>query len=115
MTSFAAARRLALSLPEASEQPHHGFPSFRVCDKIFATAPEDGYLNVMLDAEQAATLATAERACEELHWGKRSVGVRVELGAANTALLSDLLRRAWQRRAPKRLWGQLGPGPDEGA
>ena len=31
------ARRLALALPEAVEQDHHGRPSFRVAGKIFAT------------------------------------------------------------------------------
>ena len=31
------ARALALSLPEAVEQDHHGRPSFRVGGRIFAT------------------------------------------------------------------------------
>jgi hypothetical protein len=43
------ARRLALALPETSEQDHHGRPSFRVDNKIFATLWDDRLMNVMLD------------------------------------------------------------------
>jgi hypothetical protein len=35
MVSREQARRLALGLPEAVEQDHHGRPSFRVAGKIF--------------------------------------------------------------------------------
>lgn len=31
---------IALGFPEAVEQDHHGFPSFRVRSKIFATLPD---------------------------------------------------------------------------
>ena len=37
MVSTDEARRLALSLPDAVEQDHHGRPSFRVAGRIFAT------------------------------------------------------------------------------
>jgi hypothetical protein len=37
MVSRDVARHLALGLPEAVEQDHHGRPSFRVGGKIFAT------------------------------------------------------------------------------
>jgi hypothetical protein len=40
-------RRFALSLPEVTEQDHHGMPSFRVRNKIFATVPDDAHLRVM--------------------------------------------------------------------
>jgi hypothetical protein len=43
------ARELALGLPEAVEQDHHGRPSFRVANKIFATQWDEGHMNVMLD------------------------------------------------------------------
>jgi hypothetical protein len=43
------ARDVALSLPEAVEQDHHGRPSFRVGGKIFATLWSDERINVMLD------------------------------------------------------------------
>ena len=43
------ARRLALSLPDSVEQDHHGFPSYRVDGKIFATHPDEDHLLVLLE------------------------------------------------------------------
>ena len=40
--SVATVRRLALSLPETAEAPHHDMTSFRVAGKIFATMPPEG-------------------------------------------------------------------------
>jgi len=98
------ARRLALELPQATEQDHHGFPSFRVAGKIFATLPDDEHLNVMLGAADVAlALALAPEACEEVWWGKRLAGVRVTLAAADTQRLGALLRMAWEGKAPRRL------------
>ena len=98
------ARRLALALPEATEQDHHGFPSFRVGGKIFATLPDDEHLNVMLgaaDVELALTLARSS--CEAVMWGQRLAGVRVTLPAADGKHVAALLRMAWEGKAPRRL------------
>jgi len=96
--------RLALALPEAVEAPHHGFPSFRVRTKIFATWPDAEHLHVMLDADDARRAVAAEPACcEELWWGKTLSGVRVILARAEPALVDELLRAAWLRRAPASL------------
>ena len=68
------ARALALSLPEAVEQDHHGRPSFRVGGKIFATLWTEQRLNVMLDQGGVHTaVESAPAACEEVYWGKRLV------------------------------------------
>lgn len=106
MTS-AQARKLALSLPEAVEQDHHGRPSFRVNGKIFATLWDEGHMNVMLD-EGGIRMAVQEHseACSEVMWGKRLAAVRVDLGHAEAAWLGRLLREAWELRAPKRLLQQ---------
>jgi hypothetical protein len=104
MTSADDARRLALALPESGEQDHHGRPSFRVAGRIFATLWDDDHMNVMVD--EAGILAAAQsnpRICEEVWWGKRLAAVRVDLGAANAELLTDLLEDAWERKAPARL------------
>ena len=55
-------RRLALSLPEATESAHMGHPDFRVKGKIFATLdyPEPGWGMVKLTPEQQAELVQAE-------------------------------------------------------
>lgn len=52
------ARRLALSHPKAYEADHHGFASFRVTAKVFATLPDDEHLHVMVDEEEIRALAS---------------------------------------------------------
>lgn len=97
-------RRLALALPETVEADHHGFPSFRVVGKIFATLPDDGHLNVMLrEDETHRAAAAAPQACEAVWWGRRLAGVRVTLAAADAKWLGALLHTAWLGKAPRRL------------
>lgn len=97
-------RRLALSLPEAIEKGHHGMPSFRVANKIFATVPDNEHLHVMVGPDEAdMAVSAAPQAFEELWWGERRAGVRVRLAAAEPDLVHVLLREAWRRKAPRRL------------
>lgn len=100
------ARRLALDLPEAVEQDHHGRPSFRVEGKIFATQWDERHLNLMLDEGGIATAvqATPPRV-ERLWWGKRLAAVRVDLRRVDSELLRELLTDAWEGKAPRRLLG----------
>lgn len=98
------ARTLALALPEAVERDHHGFPSFRVREKIFATVPDGDTVRIMLDADAAEGAASADPEwCTVLHWGARISGVAVHLPAADRATVTDLLADAWRRRAPAKL------------
>ena len=62
MTSTEQARQLALDLPEAVEQDHHGRPSFRVAGKIFATLSLEaqGYGVLLLSPEQQAGMVEDE-------------------------------------------------------
>jgi len=100
----AQARRLALALPEAVEQDHHGRASFWVDGKIFATQWDEHHMNVMLDEGGILTAVQAKPGtCTEVRWGKRLAAVRVDLRRADEAFLADLLTDAWERRAPKRL------------
>jgi hypothetical protein len=94
------ARRLALSLPAATEQDHHGMPSFRVGTRIFATVPDDRHVRVMA-GEPAVLAAVAEYpgVCEPFYWGRRLACVVVDLSAAPPALVKDLLTDAWLRKA----------------
>ncbi len=104
MLTLDAARRLALSLPEATEQDHHGFPSFRVRGKIFATQPDASFLHVMAeDDEIRAAVAEDPGAFEEVWWGKRLSAVRVHLALADAGEVEELLIDAWRRKAPKTL------------
>ena len=104
MLTAAQVRRIALALPEAEEKPHHGFPSFRVRDRIFATLPDAHHLNIMLSGDDALLASQhASGACHALHWGQRLAGVQVELARAPRDIVADLLREAWTQKAPKRL------------
>jgi hypothetical protein len=104
VVSVAQARRLALALPEATEQDHHGRPSFRVAARIFATLWDGEHMNVMVDEPGILTAVQAHPdVCAEVWWGKRLAAVRVNLPGADADLLSDLLRDAWERKAPARL------------
>ena len=98
-------RRVAMSLPEVTEEPHFDFTSFRVKGKIFATAPPDGaHLHVFVaDEDRDLALVTAPDVIEKLWWGGKVRGLRIALARAKTPLVADLLRKAWLRRAPKSL------------
>jgi hypothetical protein len=102
------ARRLALALPEATEQPHFHLTSFRVKGKIFATAAFDnGYMNVFVDDEQREIMVAVDpKAYETLKWGKIGY-LHVHLAAAKARDVKTLLRAAWERKAPKKLLAQL--------
>ncbi|MDB5871234.1 MAG: hypothetical protein JWQ07_676 [Ramlibacter sp.] len=99
------ARKFALSLPEATEEPHFEYTSFRVNGKIFATVPPDEkHLHVFVEEEQRAPLIAAEpETFEALHWGAKVVGVRIALADAKTDTVERLLLQSWTRKAPKRL------------
>ena len=102
--SLDEARSLALSLPEAVEQDHHGRPTFRIGGKIFATLWNEQRLNVMLDAGGILTaVERAPAACEEVWWGKSLAAVGVTLALVDREFLRDLLTDAWEGKAPQRL------------
>lgn len=104
MVSAAQARELALALPEAVEQDHHGRPSFRVAGKIFATQWDADHMNVMLDEDGVRTAVASEPdACEEVWWGKRLAAARVDLRRVDSPTLASLLEDAWEGKAPRRL------------
>ncbi len=101
MLSAHDVRAIALGLPGAVEQDHHGRPSFRVGGKIFATLWDEGHLNVMLDEPGIWTaVETSPEVCAECWWGKRLSAVQVSLDRADEALVADLLADAWEHKAP---------------
>jgi len=104
MVTVQVVRTLALALTEATEQDHHGRPSFRVAGRIFATLWDAEHLNVMLDEPGIHTaVATRGDCCADVYWGKRLAAVRVALPAADPGLVSELLADAWEGKAPARL------------
>jgi acetyl esterase/lipase len=98
------ARRIALSLPEVTEEPHFDVSSFRVRGKIFATVPSDETLRVFVEEELRDLMVGVDpKAYEKIWWGKKVVGLSVKLAKASQKDLEMLLRRAWARKAPKTL------------
>ena len=102
---LADARRIALSLPEATEEPHFDAASFRVRKKIFATVPPGNEtIRVFVAAELRDLMVDVDpKAYEKIWWGKKVVGLSVKLARAKPKDLELLLRAAWAERAPARL------------
>jgi hypothetical protein len=97
-------RRYALSLADATEEPHFHFSSFRVGGKIFATMPpSNDLLHVFLpEEERLVAIRSHPDDCEVLHWGKRVVGLKIDLQGANAKFVKDLIRSAYEHKANQR-------------
>ena len=83
--------------------------SFRVRGKIFTTLPpgnERLHIFVDDDRRQLARAMNPE-GCEDLTWGKRIVGLRVQLAACDQDFVEELLESAWRLKAPKALSQRL--------
>jgi hypothetical protein len=95
-------RRIALSMPEASEGSHFGQADFRVGGRIFATLSLEaqGFGVLLLTPEQQSGMV--EDAPEVFSpvpggWG-RNGSTRVQLENSTAEVLEGALRTAWQRR-----------------
>lgn len=100
-------RRMALSLPEATEGQHMDHPDFRVRGKIFATLayPDERWGMVKLTSEQQEEFVRAEPEAfvpVKGGWGRRGA-TSVKLRAAKRGSLRRALAAAWCNTAPKEL------------
>jgi hypothetical protein len=97
-------RRLAMANKGTTESPHHRYTSFRVRGRIYATAPvEGGSLHVFVDEEDRDRMVNIDTETYTiLSWGRKVVGLRVELASAQADDVAQLLHAAWQRKAGKR-------------
>jgi hypothetical protein len=107
-------RKLALSLPEASEGSHMGTADFRVRNKIFATLgdPDPAWGVVALAPDQQALLAETNPGVFTPVPGSFGMRgwTRVRLAAVDAGTLKHAVRLAWHNRAPKQLMaGRNGP------
>ena len=98
-------RRLALSLPDATERAHMGHPDFRVGGKIFATLgyPTTAYAAVMLTPEQQELFVRTEPQTfkpVQGGWGRKGA-TQVMLRTAKQAAVREALSVAWSNRAPR--------------
>ena len=100
-------RQIALSFPEAVEAAHLGHPDFRVGGKIFATLsyPNEEHGVLVLSPEQQEEIISQHPEMFEPvpgGWGRRG-STRVLLAQIAPSILHAAMRKAWQRKAPKRL------------
>jgi hypothetical protein len=120
MADWTDVRRIALSMPEATEQPMHGLPSWRVRKKLFVwerplrksdlealgeAAPDGPILGARVEHLLAKDALLADDPTIYFttpHFdGYPSVLVRLERIAVDE--LEELTIEAWLARAPKRL------------
>ncbi len=108
MLAWQAAKKLALSLPEAEERDHFGSPSFRVRGKIFAQLSAVGesearaVLKLPLADQTALVLADPQTFALIPQWGRHG-WTYARLDGLDAALFADLLRKSWRQVAPKKL------------
>lgn len=98
-------RKYAMALPEVTQEPHHHFDSFRVRGKIFVTVPPDQeHIHVFLGEQQREqALAAYPEFAQQLLWGAKVVGIRLDLAIAPAPAVELLVRQAWENKAPKAL------------
>ena len=98
-------RKYALSLPETSEEPHFHYASFRVRGKIFVTVPPEAtHIHVFVsDKHREPALAVHSEYIEKLTWGDKVVGLRITLASAAQDVAKELIRHAWEGKAPRHL------------
>ena len=98
--TLAEVRDLAMNLHGSTESPHHRYTSFRLRGRIYATAPkEGGFLHVFVEEADRERMVRIDPATyEKLGWGRKVVGLRVDLARARREDVQALLRAAWERK-----------------
>lgn len=98
-------REVALSFPEAKEVEHWGKPSFRVNNKIFAVIQEDGVTLTIKTAGEDRTIYTTM--APEIYSVPESFSklnyMMVNLNLVDPQELNELLTKAWESVAPKKI------------
>jgi hypothetical protein len=99
-------RRIALSLPDATEKPMHGTPAFYVGSKFFTKLSHDGRTAVVhvesLDEKEALLAAEPVKLTTTPHYdGYRMV--LVVLAKVPKTELREFVTDSWRLRAPKKL------------
>jgi len=98
----AAARRLALAVPGASEGSHHGVADFRVRGKIFATIHPGGEKGALmrLERDRIESLAESDPEAFAAAWGGRAL--LVTFARVSRAVYRDLLEDSARAITPIR-------------
>lgn len=106
MVTVAALRAMALSLPEAIEQPHFHLTSFRVKGRIFCTIHEkDNRIMVTLSPVDQSVFCRVDPAViypVPGGWGRKG-STFIELKKVRKGVLKDALITAYCSKAPLKL------------
>ena len=106
MVSIDSFRKLALSFPEATEEPHFEKTSFRVKKKIFATY--DGKLKracIKLSEIDQSVFSSIDSTIifpVDNKWGKQGWTI-IELAKIQKSIFNEAMTKAYCNVAPKKL------------
>jgi len=102
--TYEAMRRLALALPAVEEGTCYGTPGWRVAGKLFARLREDGALVLRTDLhEREELMASDPEAFFVTDHYLAYPWVLVRLSHVGRDRLLTLMRKAWERSAPRKL------------
>ena len=111
-------RRLCLALPETSERPSHGAPTFFIREKrsfvmVLQNHHGDGIFGLWVAAppgnQELLVAADPERFFRPPYVGHRGwLGVRLD-GALDWDEIAGIVEDAWAAVAPPKLLAELGP------
>lgn len=106
MVTIDLLRKIALSLPEVTEEPHFEKTSFRVKNKIFATYDEKQKKATLKfsEVDQYVFSAVDQTIIYPVNnkWGKQGWTI-IETNKVNKKLFTDALKAAYCGVAPKKL------------
>lgn len=110
MVTLDSLRKLALSFPETTEEPHFDKVSFRVKKKIFATySDKNKQASIKLSESDQDVFCVADRTIiypVGNKWGKQGWTI-IEMEGVHKDLFADALQTAYCEVAPKKLADQI--------
>lgn len=116
MVSIDTFRKLALSFPEATEEPHFEKISFRVKKKIFATYDDvKKRACIKLSEIDQDVFSSSDKSIifpVDNKWGKQGWTL-IEMSKVRKELFVDALTTAYCEVAPKKLAEQVRPNKNE--
>ena len=106
-------RKLALSMPDAHEEPHFDRASFRIGTKIFATMLEKDATAMVRVSPLEELMLLLEGQPEVFFsfggWTTKNCSLGIRLAKADAALLRELMIGSWAYSAPKTLVAKHHP------
>lgn len=111
MVTLDTLRKIALSFPETTEEPHFEKTSFRVKGKIFATYDEKNNRTCVKLSEVDQSVFCSDRAVIfplDNKWGKQGWTL-IEMNKVHKDLFTDAITTAYCEVAPKKLAALVRP------